>query len=92
MLDNKDKILFSYPQGESEPYGHVPINRIYEAMDNYAHQESLNFFNWVIDKYTTDEGRLPLSGNTELGGRTIFINHQELPINILYLLYLQSKK
>jgi len=32
-----------------------------------------------------------LSGNTQLGGRTIFIKGEEYPIGKLYELYLQSK-
>ena len=39
----KEEILWSFPQGESEPYGHAPVKRIYEAMDNYAKQEAISF-------------------------------------------------
>lgn len=52
-------------------------------------EEFMDFFNWVVDEFTTDEGRLPLSGNTELGGRTIFINGEEYPIGHIYDLYIQ---
>lgn len=52
-------------------------------MDDYT-----KFLNWVIDTYTTDEDRLPISSNTQLGGRTIFINHEEYPISELYSIYI----
>jgi len=42
----KEEILWSFPQGESEPYGHVPIKRIYEAMDIHAKQRSIAFREW----------------------------------------------
>lgn len=44
-----------------------------------------------MNEFTTDEGRLPLSGNTELGGRTIFINGEEYPIGHIYDLYIQRE-
>ncbi len=72
----------------------VSIERsdVYDAMEEYAKQESLEFFKWVVDTYTTDESRLPLSGNSMLGGMTIFIDHHEYPISYVYQLYLQSKQ
>lgn len=59
----KEEILFCYPQGESEPYGHVPVNRIYEAMDRWANeklgayisgQESVTHTT-VVPKYILDQ-------------------------------------
>jgi hypothetical protein len=47
MSKSKDEILWSFPQGESEPYGGVPVNRIYEAMDKYAKQQSIAFAEWL---------------------------------------------
>ena len=43
---SKEKILWSFPQGESEPYGHPPIHRIYEAMDKYA----ATVIDWVAEQ------------------------------------------
>lgn len=60
-----------------------------KAIEEYAKQERLNFFNWVVDTFTTDEARLPLSGNQDLG-RTIFIEGEEYPISKLNELYLKT--
>lgn len=55
----KEEALFCYPQGESEPYGHVPVNRIYEAMDRWAKQEAIAYAHWCFRKmfpfHLTDE-------------------------------------
>ena len=45
---SKEEVLWSFPQGESEPYGRPPINRIYEAMDAYAKQEAIDFFQFNL--------------------------------------------
>lgn len=52
------------------------------------------FLIWVIETFTTDEGRLPVSSNTNHGGMTIFIDHEEYPISVLekrYELHLENK-
>lgn len=64
---------------------------IADAVNELIKIGSLDFTKWVIETYTTDEGRLPLSGNTKLGGQTIFIDHTEYPFNHTYDLYKQSK-
>lgn len=43
----KEDILWSFPQGESEPYGHPPINRVYEAMDIYARSRAIEYLDWT---------------------------------------------
>jgi hypothetical protein len=53
-MKSKEEILFSYPQEESEPYGHVPIGRIYEAMDKYAAEVHFGYKKWISD--IVDEG------------------------------------
>lgn len=50
MNKTKNEILFSYPQGESEPYGRIPTNRIYEAMDMYSEQEIKEYTEWLFDE------------------------------------------
>jgi hypothetical protein len=64
----------------------------YELAKDFAQQEAIAFAEWLIDTFTTDEGRLPLSGNTTLGGRTIFINHTEYPFPHTYNLYKEQSK
>lgn len=41
---SKEEVLWSFPQGESEPYGRVPTDRIYEAMDEYTKQ----YGRWIL--------------------------------------------
>jgi len=57
MIQTKEEILWSFPQGESEPYGRVPVHRIYEAMDKYAKQEAIEFYKFMVEriKPLTDE-------------------------------------
>lgn len=56
-VKSKEDILWSFPQGESEPYGHVPTKRIYEAMETYATQQSridaIGFAEWIKDNHYT---------------------------------------
>ena len=55
-------------------------------------QRCVNFLKWVIKEFTNDEGRIPISGNLELGGMTIFIDHEEYPISKVYELYCNNLK
>lgn len=72
-------------------YAPESIKHIYSSMDQYAEQECNEFLKWVIDQFTTDEDRLPISSNTTLGGMTVFIAGNEYPITKLHKLFIESK-
>jgi hypothetical protein len=68
-MKSKEEILFSYPQVESEPYGHVPINRIYEAMDKYAAEVHFGYKKWID---------FIVNGETELMENMKLLSDEEL--------------
>lgn len=45
----KEKVLWEdvLTQGDTEPYGHVPIDKIYKAMDEYAVHIAKGFSIWL---------------------------------------------
>ena len=52
-------VLWTFPQGESEPYGHVPVNRIYEAMQKWGikqHNQAIDDAIAVLKKFQTING------------------------------------
>jgi transcriptional regulator of heat shock response len=63
MSKTKEETLWSFPQGESEPYGKVPTNRIYEAMDSWAEQQSIEFLLYVIGKMELPKGLREFNDN-----------------------------
>jgi hypothetical protein len=74
----------------------VPFSKLPKEVQQFhlsvnCKETSIDFFNWVYTEFLTDESRLPISGNRNLGGMTIYINHEEYPFDHVYSIYLQSK-
>lgn len=94
MSKTKEDILWSFPQGESEPYGHVPIKRIYEAMDIYAKQEAIEFMKFnarEIAKYLNYCKRVQEAVTDEEIEKALN-TFENANIEARYQLYLQSKQ
>jgi hypothetical protein len=46
----KEEVLYKfYTREMSEPYGRVPFDVIYKAMQEYAKQECVEFAKWLAD-------------------------------------------
>jgi len=91
MSNRKYEIAEKETMGIFDPH-ELDITGLSSAMDIYAREFGLEYIMWVIETFTTDEGRLPLSGNVHLGGLTIFIDHVEYPFSHTYELFLKSKQ
>lgn len=62
----------------------LDITGLSNAMDEYAKEVAIAYLNWVIDTMTTDEGRLPFSNNSTLGGKTFYQNGEERQLSELF--------
>ena len=87
----QDKITYS----QSDYYGEINFvverEDCYEAMDEYAKQECIEFLKWAVKEHSVPFEGFSLSGNRLLGGDTKFVNGEELTMSQFYDLYLQSK-
>ncbi len=53
-MNSKEEVLLKfYTREMSEPYGHVPTDVIYKAMDEYAKQECIAFAQWIDENCST---------------------------------------
>ncbi len=87
----KEEIINKYWDDPTNLLDAVP-----KIMDEFANQEkrieAINFFKWLWENYNEPHDGLPISGNRNLGGMTIYINGTEHPFEYAYSLYLQSIK
>lgn len=87
MIQSREEILKKHGL---DRYLGILTPHFYAAMDEYAKQNGIAFFNWVVDTYLNDEARLPLSYSRTMGGRTIFIDHEEKTIDQLFTLFVND--
>jgi len=53
---------------------------------------AISFFKWFYETYNRQYDGLPISGNTNLGGMTFYIDKEEHPFEYAYELFTQSKE
>ena len=95
-MDLKEKILKDVAaKSEYVTYDDIVENvkeEIHEAMDELSKIVAIAFFKWFYETYNEQYEGLPISGNTTLGGMTVFIDKEEHPFEYAYELFTQSKE
>jgi len=83
QLSIEDKIL-----ADNGYVGYQPV--LTKVLAEHAKQTAIGFFKWLYENYNEVHDGLPISGNTTLGGMTIYIDGTEHPFEYAYELYTQS--
>ena len=101
-MDLKEKILDDSHRNFINEIGTSSINtktfpsaykeQALEAMDELSKIVAIAFFKWFYETYNEQYEGLPFSGNTTLGGMTVFIDKEEHPFEYAYELFTQSKE
>ena len=90
LLEDISNVFYGNREDKENGTSLIPNDRVVSELLELVKLDAIKFFKWLYENYNEIHDGLPISGNTSLGGMTIYIDHVEHPFEYAYELYKQQ--